>query len=115
MGGIFLIAASIQILMNQVWSLALRRWDGHETEFLLIGFLLSMATFVISGPMYPIPIHPSLALVIVRQILHGLSNGPLLLAAFSRGNRILGENEGQDTIASKSAFSACLQSFISLG
>ena len=55
---------------------------------ILTGFALSALMYLLSGPMYPLDSvwRETFALMIVRQVLFGLSIGPQMVGSFTSGS-----------------------------
>lgn len=60
-GAIFLVSGLIYAMCSQVWAIVINKCDS-ALPFSLIGYVLSLAFFVLSGPVYPLPLEPYVAI-----------------------------------------------------
>lgn len=56
-GGIFLVSGLIYAVCSQGWGILINRCSNAH-PFVLVGYILSLGAFLLSGPMYPIPLEP---------------------------------------------------------
>jgi predicted MFS family arabinose efflux permease len=116
-GLIFLVSGLIYAICSQGWGFIINKCTSSALPFSLIGYILSLAFFVLSGPMYPIPFEPSLTLIIIAQSLYGISMGGQLVGSFTEGLRQLKKLKGYDEndISTSAAMSSLYQAACALG
>lgn len=81
----------------------------------IFGLILSGLAFVFIGPMYPVPINPSIALVIVCQVLFGIGSSVSLVSNFSQSMREKDLSDMKDDSGAASIISSLFISIFSLG
>lgn len=113
-GGIFLVAAAVQLTSSQIWAHAMQKWD-REVEFVIMGLILFLISSALSGPMWPIPVHNSIIIVIFRQIFFGFCSGALLNGTFAGGKKEMERYGFQTVTENNTIFAAGYQTSLSLG
>lgn len=113
-GGMFLVSGLLYALTTQLWGLVIDRF-GYAHFFVICGYVFAALCFLLCGPMYPIPMKPSLALVIVAQAMYGVSTGPQLVGSFTEGLAETVRSGYPDDVATTASMSAIYQSACSLG
>ena len=113
-GGMFLVSGIAYAVTTQMWGIIIDRY-GHPHLFVIIGYLCAVVCFVLCGPMYPIPLKPTLAMVIVAQVLYGLSTGPQLVGSFSQAMAETVSSGFPDDVSTSAAMSSLYQSACALG
>lgn len=56
-GLIFLVSGLIYSICSQVWGIIIKKYSNAH-PFCLMGYFFSLGFFLLSGPMYPLPIEP---------------------------------------------------------
>ena len=112
-GLIFLITALTFVIVARPFEMLVVR--GYHYQLITCSFAVSATAFLISGPMYPIPAKSSVALVIIRQILFGVSQVPQMVATMTAGLEETKRYGFPDDVATKAAFSAVFNTAISIG
>ena len=85
-GGAFMLAAAIQLVASSLWGMAIAKVK-YEQVFALTGQIIAITASMLSGPMWPIPFVDSIPLILVRQVLLGLSQGPIFTASVTVGQK----------------------------
>jgi predicted MFS family arabinose efflux permease len=113
-GGMFLVSGVVYAATTQGWGCLIQRFDNAHM-FVIAGYILTAASFLLCGPMWPLPFNPSLPLVIVAQFLYGASMGPQLVGSFTQGLSETIAAGFPDDIATSAALSSLYQSSCALG
>ena len=111
----FLLSGIFYVIAAQTSGWLIRYYEERVYPLILLGFLCAAITCILSGPMFPLPLHTSVPLDIVRQILFGIASGPVMVGTFSAGKREMAESGITITPSSSAAFSAIYQSAFSGG
>lgn len=115
-GSLFLISGLVYAIATQLWGFLIGRYEDYAHSFVCVGYVLSAASLLLCGPMYPIPVSPSITLVIVAQVLYGISIGSQLVGSFTRGLAETTEaGFDPDDISTQAARSSLYQSSCALG
>lgn len=110
----FLVSGVTYALTTQLWGLAIDKF-GHAHMFVIFGYVCATVCFLFCGPMYPIPMKPTLALVIVAQLMYGLSTGPQLVGSFTEGLSETVRAGFPDDVSTSASMSSIYQSACALG
>ena len=114
-GGLFFLTSGVYVLTNQVSAFMIHRKGSLARPLILAGFACSAVMFFLSGPMWPLPFPETLALVIVKQVIFGMSIGPQLVGSFSDGSAETAKAGFPDGMATSAAFSALFTTAMTLG
>lgn len=110
----FLVSGVTYALTTQLWGMAIDRF-GRAHLFVIVGYVFGCICFILCGPMYPIPMKPTLALVIVAQMMYGLSTGPQLVGSFTEGLAETVRAGFPDDVSTSASMSSIYQSACALG
>lgn len=113
-GGMFLVSGVLYALTTQLWGILIERF-GHAHLFVIAGYVFACLCLLLCGPMYPIPLKPSIAMVIVGQAMYGISSGPQLVGSFTEGLAETVRSGFPDDVTTSAAMSSVYQSACSLG
>lgn len=113
-GGMFLVSGLLYAVTTQLWGLLIERY-GHAHLFVIAGYMFAGICFILCGPMYPIPVKPTLTLVIIAQAMYGISSGPQLVGSFTEGLAETVRSGHPDDVSTSAAMSSIYQSACSLG
>ena len=110
----FLVSGVVYAVTTQLWGLLIEK-RGHPHLFAICGYVFSTVCFVLCGPVYPIPLSPNLTMVIIAQVMYGLSSGPQLVASFTEGLAETIKSGYPDDVMTSASMSSLYQSACSLG
>ena len=109
-----MISGVVYATTTQGWGCLIEKFE-HAHMFVLAGYVLTAASFVLCGPMWPLSFAPSLTLVIISQLLFEASIGPQLVGSFTQGLAETIAAGYSDDIATFAALSSLYQSSYALG
>lgn len=113
-GGMFLVSGVVYAATTQGWGMLIQKY-GRAHLFVGIGYALAALSFTLCGPAYPLPKTPTLGLVIVAQLLYGVSMGPQLVGSFTQALQVTIDSGLPDDISTSAAVSSLYQSSCALG
>lgn len=113
-GSVFMVSALFQLASVQIWSTKLAK-RVPATDLVIIGLVIGALTALLSGPMTPIPVPNSVALVVARQVVQGVALGILVQAPFLAGTEEMLVYGLEQNVATKSIFAAFYNSINCLG
>ncbi|RWS13943.1 MFS-type transporter-like protein [Dinothrombium tinctorium] len=85
-GAIFLACGLFYATSTQVWGNVADKMRNPQI-LCLIGFILSIVSFSLTGPIYGIPLKPNIWLIVAAQIMFGVAMGGQIVGSFAAGLR----------------------------
>ena len=114
-GGLFFLTSAVYVVTNQASAFLIHKHSSSARPLVLAGFTCSALMFLLSGPMFPLSFEETTPVLLVKQVLFGLSIGPQLVGSFFEGTaetKRAGFPSGEATSA---AFSALFTTSMTLG
>jgi hypothetical protein len=105
-GLFFVVAAGTRIVSGQVCAYIVNKYNGIGLPLVILSFLVASVAYLMSGPMYTINAKPTILLEVVRQIVFGVSLGPITAVTYTQAFIALRENEATNNLAASSAFAS---------
>ena len=113
-GLLFLVGGGIYAMSTQLWGFLIQKFDRAHV-FVVVGFIFSSISLLLCGPAWPLPMKPSLMLVIIGQSFYGVSMGPQLVGSFTQGLSETLDAGYPDDLTTSATMSSLYQSTCALG
>ncbi|RWS27906.1 MFS-type transporter SLC18B1-like protein, partial [Leptotrombidium deliense] len=113
-GFIFLLCGGMYAASSQVWGFICDRMKDPQ-KICIYGFVLSIVSFSLVGPIYGLPLKPSVPLAIVAQILFGVGMGGQIVSSFASGLKAVENSDLPKGVATSALVASVYASSFSLG